>query len=133
MEFFIRYANAIEQELNDDGSNIGDILVDWKSLTQKESTTNVNDTSEAVTEHTNRPKQDGNMPKRPFSPREVESNKVKLRDVWNTSNSKVSYSEPITLNAFQERGPTRIVRKKATRVGSVTIVRKSVREAKHDR
>lgn len=78
MNFFIRYANALEQELNEDRSNIGDIVVDLESIIQKETTATTNDTSSAVVEQTEtniRPIQDGVMPgqtKPTFAPRRVD-------------------------------------------------------------
>lgn len=117
MEFFIRYAEALEQELNESGSDINDIFVDFELLVRKETTVEANDTSEAVTEQpkSTRPTVDGVMPcgsKPPYQPRSTESDTVKLRDVCPPESSKLEYSRPQELKNSTRKGPVRIVRKK---------------------
>ncbi|ARV76819.1 hypothetical protein PHABIO_188 [Pseudomonas phage Phabio] len=116
MNFFESYADLVMLELNEDGSNIGDIVVDWEQLCKKESTTNSNDTSNAAptTKHNNRPFKDGNMPGRTnpaFKPNEAEET-IKLRKIWrNNTTTKLSRSEPVHLNNHHLKGEHVIVRK----------------------
>lgn len=120
MNFFESYADAVMQELNEDRSNFGDIVVDWISLLQKETTATTNDTSEAVTsntEHNFRPTQDGIMPgssKSAYKPRDAERPNPKLRDLWTSNKPTLKHSIPVTLTAYPNNGPVVIVRKKNT-------------------
>ena len=120
MNFFESYADAVMHELNEDRSNLGDIVVDWNSLIQKETTATTYDTYEAVTpntKHNFRPTQDGIMPdssKSAYKPRDAERPNPKLRDIWTSNNSTLKHSIPITLTAYPNNGPVVIVRKKNT-------------------
>lgn len=127
MNFFESYADAVLQELNETGSNIGDIVVDWEALVEKENTTTTYDTSETVAIKTNhtRPYQDGIMPGRikdKFTPRETETEK--LRDIWKPKTSTVEYSEPMVMNGLHHKEPVRIARKKNTQFTRKKLKRK---------
>lgn len=117
MEFFIRYAEAIEQAAIEQGSTINDVLVDIETLLQKETTATTNDTSNpsVVQPQQTRPTEDGIMPhktKPPFQPRSTESDPVKLRDVCPRKSSKLESTGPQELKNNHSVDPVRITRKK---------------------
>lgn len=117
MEFFIRYAEAVEQAAIEQGSTINDVLVDIDTLLQKETTVTTNDTSNpsVVQPQQTRPEQDGIMPrntKPPFQPRSTESDPVKLRDVWPRKSSKLESSRPQEFKNNHSEKPVRITRKR---------------------
>lgn len=118
MNFFESYADAVLHELNEECSNLGDIVVDWEALCVKENTSQTNDTSFTAThttKHNNRPSVDGLMPGRTnpaYKPNQAEQDAIKLRKIWHTSTTtKLNRSEPVTLNNHHVKTPVVITRK----------------------
>lgn len=118
MNFFESYADALALELNEDGSNFGDIVVDWMSLTAEENTAQPDDTSNNAVNQTNttRPDVDGlmpNQPKRNFHPRTETDNTMKLRDIWprSTKTCYTVHSEPMIVRTHDKEKPVVIIRK----------------------
>lgn len=114
MNFFISYADALAKELNEDGSNIGDIVVDWESLIKKVSTVTTNDTV-TPDQHTSRPSQDGIMPGHKFKPRSVNNPVFKLSEIWpRKKESNLTHSVPMHLEGSLKSTTIIIVRRKTS-------------------
>lgn len=129
MDFFTRYAEVLQQQLNESGSNIGEIAIDWIALAMKENTTATNDTSEAATNKDD-PNQDGFMPyqpKRAFKPNESRDDRQRLRDIWKRAHmsSNLEHSEPLELKSLRPGHSARIIRKKVTTVAGKEVRRKA--------
>lgn len=116
MNFFISYADALAKELNEDGSNIGDIVVDWKPLIKKVSTATTNDTV-VPDNHTSHPDQDGIMPGHKFKPRSVNNPVFKLSEIWpRKKESNLTRSVPVYLEGSLKSTTVIIVRRKTSGV-----------------
>lgn len=129
MDFFIRYAEEVELQLNEDASNIGDIAVDWEALLQKETTATTNDTSEAVPNE-DCPKKDGFMPDQPKRSYKIKEDRIereRLRDIWKRTHmvSTLEHSEPIELRNTKPGHSASIIRKVVKTIAGQKVRRKA--------